>query len=111
MISQFTKDIPILSGSAVKLFLILYEHRDKSGNSDRWIIASYESLMTYTGLGSTNSIRKAVLELAQVGWMRDYEKGGYDIVNGKRVNRSSKYKLSEERLEQKEIEEVIKKIL
>ena len=111
MITEFIKDLPTLSGSAVKLFLVLYEYRDKSEVSNKWIIASYESLMIFTGLGSTNSIRKAVLELAQHGWILDYERGGYDILNGKRVNRSTKYKIPENKLEKEEIQKVLEKIL
>ncbi len=111
MITEFIKDISKLSGSAVKIFLILYEYRDRSEKTDGWIIASYESLMIYTGLGSSNSIRKGVLELASCGWIRDYERGGYDILNGKRVNRSTKYKLSEEKLSEEDIKDVLKKII
>jgi len=48
---------------------------------------------------------------ASCGWIRDYERGGYDILNGKRVNRSTKYKLSEEKLSEEEIREVLKKII
>lgn len=107
---DFVNDIPNLSGSAVKLFNVLDFYRSKNEDKTDWIIISYETLKLFTGLGSTNSVRKAVEEIAINGWMLDYEKGGFDMVYGKRVNRSSKYRLSEEKLSQEYSMTIVEKI-
>lgn len=107
---DFVNDIPNLSGSAVKLFDVLDFYRSKNEDKTDWIIISYETLKLFTGLGSTNSVRKAVEEIAINGWMLDYEKGGFDMVHGKRVNRSSKYRLSEEKLSQEYSITIVEKI-
>jgi len=109
MIEEFYVDLPNLSGSAIKVYLVLSRYKTEHG--ENWITASYESIKSYSGLGSYTSIRKAILEIASSGWLLDYEKGGYDILNGKRVNRSTKFKLSNKRLSPEDIQEVIKKIV
>lgn len=107
---DFVNDIPILSGSAIKVFDVLDFYRSKNEDETDWITISYETLQLFTGLGSTNSVRKAIEELAINGWMLDYEKGGFDMVHGKRVNRSSRYRVSKEKLSQEHSLKIVKKI-
>lgn len=107
---DFINDIPNLSGSAVKVFDVLDFHRSKNEDKTDWVTVSYEALRLMTGLGSTNSVKKAIEEIAINGWMLDYEKGGYDMVHGKRINRSSRYRISEEKLSEKHSKKIFEKI-
>lgn len=107
---QFVRDIPFLSSSAVKVLMILDNIKSIAKDSSDWIEISYNEIKRLTGLNSGNIIKKAIEEITLFGWMLDYEKGGYDNIDGKRIGRPSKYKISENKLSKDYSAKVFEKV-
>ncbi|MCA9375389.1 hypothetical protein KC622_03600 [Candidatus Dojkabacteria bacterium] len=109
---DFAEDIPNLSANEIKLYILLLRLRamDSNYQSDDWIECSYLTASTLSGIKSNTSIRTATSGLAQKGWLSDYERGGFEMVEGIRVNRSTRYKISDKKQESNIITTVLKKV-
>ena len=88
---EFMLDLPNISYTATKLFLYFRRLRELSRNSYpnnyAWVRCSQETILKNTGIKSKVSLSPARLELAELGWIADYVRGGYNS-NGENTTNS-----------------------
>jgi predicted transcriptional regulator len=59
-----------LSDASIKIYLLFREEFNWYKNDDR-VWPSYETIMNKTGIKSKETVRKALIELAEWGWIKD----------------------------------------
>lgn len=99
-----------LGGTAVKLYLALKGAEELTKPDDGWISFGYETFSGQAGIKSTKSVRSAQLELASKGWILDYKRGGYFVEKDHRKNFPNRYKVSNEKVSEEIILNVLKKM-
>lgn len=76
---------------AVKLFLyfrLLREHsRASYPDNYAWIRCGQDTILNATGIKSKSTFLSARLELAELGWIADYKRGGYNHLKENTTNR------------------------
>lgn len=92
---EFIDDLAQLSGSAIKLFLVL---KQKAGNVDRkdiWVSCGYDELMNKTGITHKKTMRLAIINLAEHGWIKDFKRGYFNKGENKKM--TNQYLISMEK--------------
>lgn len=76
-------DMPRIKSSTLKIILAL---KDKVGEKevDTWIECSYDYLMEVTGISHKATIRKAIIEVANYGWIKGFKRGYYNKTTGEK---------------------------
>lgn len=69
----FLENMHILSDAAVRIYLLFRYQFNWAENEDR-VWPSYEFIMDKTGIKSKTTIRNAIVELAEFGWIKDIHK-------------------------------------
>ena len=97
--NDFVQDVPMLGYPAVKLFFYFRLLRELSRNyypdHFAWIRAGQDTILEHTGLKSKSTLLSARLELATLGWIADYRRGGY---NSNGVNTTNRYLVMDRKL-------------
>ena len=65
--NQFVDDISELSGSAVKVYLILRMHVNEERNDGNKVVPSYKKIQTLLGTTNSNTVKKAIEDLIDIG--------------------------------------------
>lgn len=102
LLPEFVEDMPKLSKGAMKLGILFRLLRQSSSEKYKgtyaWVRVGYPSIRKYTGMKSNTSIKKAMKELALLGWLEDFKRGGFQMRKGKRVNITNSYKVTDYRV-------------
>jgi hypothetical protein len=67
---KFVNEMKNLSDASVKIYLLFREEFNWNKNGDS-VWPSYETIMKTTGIKSKETVRKAIIELAEWGWIKD----------------------------------------
>ena len=88
--SDFLKDIPNIGYPAVNLFIYFRLLRELSrlAYPERfaWVRAGYDTIMENTRIKSKGTLLSARLQLAELGWIADYIRGGYNPAGDNTTN-------------------------
>lgn len=96
---EFVNYVGELSPVAVKCYIILSAAEAITNPDDGFIVISYETISSQSGIKSTKTIREAILELATNRWIIDYKRGGYKSMDDYRVNFPNRYKISRNKVD------------
>ncbi len=92
---DFIDDLLQLSGSAVKIYLVLKQKAGDVEKKDVWVSYGYDDLMLLTGITHKQTIRLAIINLAEGGWIKDFKRGYYNKAENKKM--TNRYLISKER--------------
>ncbi len=96
---SFLEDSQNFSQPTTSVFLVLRSLVYEYSNGECWVRCSYEYITKKSNIKSTVSIRKAILELAAYGWIKDFKRGGKrKDENGNITNITNQYLLPEKRI-------------
>lgn len=73
--NEFVDDIGSLSGSAVKLYLILRRNVNEKRNDNNKVFPSYQYIQSIMKTSNSSTVKKAIDELLAAGWITSKEKG------------------------------------
>jgi hypothetical protein len=73
--NEFVEDLGSLSGSAVKLYLILRRNVNEKRNDDNKVFPSYKYIQRLMKTKSSNTVTNAIAELQSAGWITEKTKG------------------------------------
>lgn len=89
--NEFLSDMPSLGYPAIKVYMYfrLLREQSRADYPERyaWVRCGQETILSRTGIKSKSSLRVALLELAEHGWIADYTRGGFNTHGENTTNR------------------------